>query len=85
MRNHLSDGVQSCKVQSALSAEKPIFCGVPQGSVLGSLIFLMLINDLPNCVDHTTPSIFADDTTNTLSVSDKRNMADGKQTPSQCC
>ena len=61
-KSYLTDRTEKCLVNDQLSNSVPITCGVPQGSNLGPLLFLVYINDLPNCLNHTTPRMFADDT-----------------------
>ena len=61
-KSYLTDRTQKCRVNDHLSNSKPVTCGVPQGSILGPLLFLIYINDLPNCLNYAMPRMFADDT-----------------------
>ena len=49
-------------------------CGIPQGSTLGLLLFLLYINDLPNCSETLTFRIFADDTNLFASARDLKSL-----------
>ena len=60
--SYLSERKQQCWVNGHLSSPKTIKCGIPQGSIIGPLLFLIYINDLPNCLKHSNPRMFADDT-----------------------
>ena len=61
--SYLSDRQQQCVVEGCVSKPQLISCGVPQGSILGPLLFLIYINDLPGCLLHTKAHMYADDTT----------------------
>jgi hypothetical protein len=62
LKNYLSDRQQYTIVNNVSSNMRDITCGVPQGSVLGPLLFLIYINDISKAVPNNELNIFADDT-----------------------
>ena len=60
--SYISNREQTCLVNGTMSTAKKLVCGVPQGSILGPLLFLLYINDLPDSLHDTIPCLYADDT-----------------------
>jgi hypothetical protein len=63
MHKYLHERSQSVKWKGAISQEKDVTIGVPQGSILGPLFFILFVNDYPICLTPSTVNIYADDTT----------------------
>ena len=63
--SYLSDRTQQVHISGKLSTERDIKAGVPQGSVLGPLLFILFINDLPFHIDFCELDPYADDATMT--------------------
>ena len=61
-KSYLSNRSQKCYVNGHLSNNRTLLCGIPQGTILGPLLFLLYINDLPNCLEHSQARMYADDT-----------------------
>ena len=68
--DYLFQRKQQVDLESVHSDEAPIFNGVPQGSILGPLLFILFLNDLPEQLKHSRIIKYADDTVIYLSDKD---------------
>ena len=71
-KSYLTDRLQFVSILGFDSKKQSIKHGVPQGSVLGTLLVLIYINDLHNAIKHSETFLFADDT-NLLNIKNNQN------------
>ena len=62
VESYLTKRQQVYLVNGHTSSLRQITCRVPQGSILGPLLFLLYINDIPKCLISTIPCVYANDT-----------------------
>ena len=72
--NYLKNRFQYTYVNGVKSNLNTLYTGVPQGSVLGPLLFLILINDLANISQNLFSLLFADDTTFQISSNKLKDL-----------
>ena len=62
--SYLTNRTHAVDIEGTISSTKPVVMGVPQGSILGPILFLIFINDFNKCLEENITSLlFADDTT----------------------
>ena len=66
--SYLSDRTQYVNIDGCHSTLRDANLGVPQGSILGPVLFLIFVNDLPKILEHSAADIQADDTTISVTV-----------------
>ena len=82
-RDYLSGRSQFVNIDGCHSNQRALTLGVPQGSILGLMLFLVFINDLPAALQHSVADIYADDTFISYSthyMAAPNNISDGLQT-----
>ena len=60
--NYLFGRKQSVRIRNEISPPEPVICGVPQGSILGPLLFLITFDDVGSVLKHSQILTYADDT-----------------------
>ena len=73
-----------CTVGEAKSKWTEVKRGVPQGSILGPLLFIFYVNDLPQIVQNSSVKQYADDTTMTLVAKDVAALEKGLERDLKC-
>ena len=61
LKSFLSNRQQFVMINGVKSRGEPVQSGVPQGTVLGPLLFILYINDITEVINHCQIKIFADD------------------------
>lgn len=76
LQNYLSNRSQQVEFNNIISDPLVLKCGVPQGSILGPLLFIVYINDISQASNYFYPILYADDTTLCATLNSSWNSID---------
>ena len=74
LKSYLTGRIQYVIYDGVQSVTLPIKCGVPQGSILGPLLFICSMNDIGNISDFLYTILYADDTSVLLNGNNYSNV-----------
>ena len=72
--SYLQNRRQCCIVNSHQSSFQTVWCGVLQGSILGPLLFIIYMNDLPKSIENGYITMYADDTESSTVVNTSNDI-----------
>ena len=78
--SYLTRRERYCQIGGQRSSRKVVKHGIPQGSCLGPLLFILYVNDFAQCLVKSSPNMYADDTSVTTSAEDIDTLCDDLRT-----
>ena len=76
LTTYLKTRIQCVRIGDTYSNYCAVLSGVPQGSILGPLLFSIFINDIPSSFEHSIPFLFADDTKSLKAIHSTKDIED---------
>ena len=73
-RSYITKSKQSCRINGECSRPLGVTRGIPQGSCLGPLLFIIYLNDFEECLKFSSASMYADDTHTTIVSEDNNKL-----------
>ena len=78
-KSYLTNRSQYCSIDGQESEILGIECGIPQGSCLGPLLFIIYLNDFERCIEYSRANMYADDTEITISSNNQVELIETAQ------
>ena len=78
-KSYLTNRSQHCSIDDQVSDIVEIECGIPQGSCMGPLLFVIYLNDFEHCLEHSRANMYADNTEITISSNNQAELIEKAQ------